>query len=195
MWKKLCLRRLLKNNKGFTLVEVILSISLISLISLTVFYLLSHSILTSNTSNYKDEILSNGRYGFEYISGELRRADKIISPIKISGFNTLYPQNLGFIIYNYNEDKNPKGNHEYTSYYIKEGVLYRIKCRKVDKKYPDSVYFEKASGINFLSENIKKNNTFVDFEKNIIGLNFTVGDKDFSYKFNSVFNMNCIIDY
>lgn len=196
MWKKLQLKRRLKSNKGFTLIEIIFSMFLIAFISLTIFYLLNYSIATSNVSNYKDEILSKGRYGFEYISGEIHRADKIIDASKIIGFNSRYPENLGFVIYNYNEtDNNPKGNHEYTAYYIKGDILNRIKCRKIDEKYPDATYFGREAGVNFLSENIIENNTFVNFQTNIISLSFIVGNDTSAYKFESIFNMNCITDY
>lgn len=172
------------------------SISLVGLILLICSLLIDFSILTSNSSYYKDEILSKGRYGFEYISGEIRRADKIIDSGKINGFNSNYPENLGFIVYNYNDtDNNPKGNHEYTSYFMSDDILYRIKCRKVDEKYPDSNYFIKKSGINHLSDNIKENKTMVDFQANQIVLSFTIGLKELTYEFESTFNMNCPTDF
>lgn len=196
MWERLYLKRRLGNSKGFTLIEVVLSIFLTFIISLTVFYLLSYSIATSNTSNYKDEILSHGRYGFEYIAVEIRNADKIIHPNKIAGFNSKYPENLGFIIYNYRTvDNNSNGNHEYTSYYMSKDALHRIKCRRVDEKYPNSSYFSSESGVNYLSEGIKENNTTVNFPGNTIRLSFTLGNDEHSYEFESIFNMNCPTDY
>lgn len=196
MWRRLHLKHLLKNKKGYTLIELLVSISLMAVILLIVSSLINFSIITSSNSYYRDEILSKGRYSFEYISGEIRRADKIIDTNKINGFNSKYPDNLGFIIYNYNDiDKNPKGNYEYTSYYIGDDVLYRIKCRKIDEKYPSVDYFIKESGINFLSDNIWENNTMVDFQANNIILSFIIKDYNFSYEFESVFNMNCPTDY
>lgn len=190
------LKHLLKNKKGYTLIELIVSISLMAVILLIVSSLISFSILTSKNSYYRDDILSNGRYSFEYISGEIRRADKIIDSNKINGFNSKYPYNLGFIIYNYNDtDKNSKGDYEYTSYFMSDDILYRIKCRKVDEKYPTVDHFIKESGINFLSDNIRENNTIVDFQANNIVLSFIIGDDEFSYKFESTFNMNCPTDY
>lgn len=196
MWKKLYLNHRLKNSKGFTLIETVLSIFLISIISLTIFYLLNYSIATTNTSNYKDEILSHGRYGFEYIAVEIRNADKIIHPRKIVGFNTKYPENLGFIIYNYRTtSSNPNGNHEYTSYYMSDDALHRIKCRRSDTKYPNSTYFSSESGVNYLSEGIKENNTIVDFEANTIRLSLVLGNDEHTYEFESIFNINCPTDF
>lgn len=196
MWKKLYLKHRLRNNRGFTLIEVVLSIFLLSIISLTVFYLLNYSITTSNISSYKDDVLSYGRYGFEYVSAEIRNADKIIHPSKIVGFDSKYPENLGFIIYNFRTDgNNANGNHEYTSYYMNGEALHRIKCRRVDEKYPNSTYFSSESGVNFLSEGIMENNTTVDFPANTIRLSFILGNNQNSYEFESMFNINCPIDF
>lgn len=195
MWKKLRLKHLLKNNKGYTLIEVILSIFLICIILLLSLNLLNYSIITSNTSNYKDEILSGGRYGFEYIIGETRNADKIIDSRKIRDFNTRYPMNVGYIIYNYYEDSHLGEDHEYTSYFIDGGTLYRIKCRKPDESYPDLNYFRTNSGVNFLCENIRESNISIDFQSNILNLDFIVGNDESSYKFNTKLNINCPTDY
>src|SRR5699024_5611505 len=106
------------------------------------------------------------------------------------------PLNLGFVIYNYNRtDDHPDGNHEYTSYYMSDDIIYRIKCRTADEEYPNSEYFTAKSGVNFICENIKENNTTIDFEANIIDLNFIVRNKEFSYEFKSIFNMSCLTDY
>lgn len=192
MWKNLYLKHPLRNRKAFTLIEVIISIFLISLISLVLFSLLNHTILISNISHKKDDILSNGRFGFEYISREIQRADKVIDSNKFSGFSKDYPTNLGFVIYNYNDDNHPNGNHEFTSYYISKGELFRIKGRRQTDKYPSNI---EKSGVNFLCGYVQKSQTFVNFESNFIDLHLIVGNDEFSYNFRSLFNINCETDY
>lgn len=190
-WKILYLRRLLKSRQGYSLIEAIISIFFIGIIILSVVSFLNFSIVTSNESDYKDEILSNGRYGLEYVIGEIKKADKIIDSRLIEDFNFKRPSNLGFVIYNHYENK----EHEYTSYYIDGDVLYRIKCRKTDAKYPDGIYFINDGGVNFLSEYIWEDKTSIDFQNNIINLSFLVGNEDYSYDFTTSIYLDCPIDY
>lgn len=190
--------RLLRDKKGYSLIEVILSIFLISIITLTAFSLLNFFTITSKKSNFEDAVLSNGRYAFEYIIDEIKRADRIVSSEKFSGLNDKYPKNLGFVIYNY-EDKVYKDiPHGYTFYYVNEdnNSLYRIKLRRGHTNYPSSNTFANSGGINFLSDNVKDiSNIEVNFQSNIIHLDFIFGTEEFSYDFSTIESIYCETDY
>ena len=195
---RLGLRHPSENNKGFTLIELVLSLSLISLILLMVFNLMQYTIMTSNVSNYKDEILTNGRYGLEYMINEIKKADKIIDSSKIRNFNIDYPNNLGFVIYNYYKgDSNQADRHEFTSYYARDRTLRRIKCSRDIKEYQDiRIFSSLSSGDNFLCEYlIDVSNTKVNFQDEIINLNLVVGNAEYSYEFNTMVNISCTTDY
>lgn len=195
---KLALKHRSENNKGFTLIELILSLSLISLILLTVFNIMHYSIMTSNVSRYKDEILTNGRYGLEYMINEIKSADKIIDSNLIQSFNTEYPNNLGFVLYNFHKgSSNEAERHEFTSYYVRNNRLQRIKRSRDSGEYENiRIFSPLSSGDNPLCGYvIDASKTDVNYQDEIINLKIVVGNDEFSYEFKTMVNISCIMDY
>lgn len=192
------LKHRLGNSKGFTLIELVLSLSLISLTLLTVFNLIHFTARASNSINSRDKVLTNGRYGIEYIANEIKRADKIIDSSKIRGFNKDYPNNLGFVIYNfYKGNAKEADRYEFTSYYINSKVLRRVKCSSDSGDYENiRIFIPGKIGDNFLCEYVVDvSKTEINFQKEIINLNILVGDEEYSYEFNTKLHISCFMDF
>lgn len=128
--------------------------------------------------------------------GEIEKADKIIDSKKVKGFESEHKNNLKFVIYNYNREKS-KDNHEFTSYYVKDNTLNRIKSIKNSGDYTNTNIFSGlGSGNNFLCDNVKDvSKTLVNFEDKLINLSLIVGDESLSYEFETILSINCLVDY
>ncbi len=103
MWS---IRHTYHRNRGFTLIEVILSLAICSLIIVPIFSILDFSIDACTIGEEKDQLMLNGRYAIEYIKNEIKTADKIISSDKIKSLKTKYPTNIGFVIMIVDEENN-----------------------------------------------------------------------------------------
>ena len=86
------------NKKGFTLLELILGIGIMSLLIITFYTILTFNLKVNEKALLEDEILLNGRYILEYIKGEINSADKIIVSDKFEGLDGKFPNNIGFVI-------------------------------------------------------------------------------------------------
>ncbi|HHY70203.1 MAG TPA: prepilin-type cleavage/methylation domain-containing protein [Thermoanaerobacterales bacterium] len=97
-----------KNIKGFTLIELILSLGLLSLVLITAFTLYSAGRKAYERENYELFVQQNARQAFLWLSTSVRQAKsvEIISENKI---------------------KTITGNREVITYYFENGVLYRRK--------------------------------------------------------------------
>lgn len=185
---------------GFLLLELILSITLASILILSFYSMLQYTTTASILGEKYDEIILNGRYGIEYIKEEIKSADKIISTSKIKNFNIKYPKNFGFVIvqdmydHRYSTDSSgePKDRYRFISYYLNGNVIQRIACTQ--DSYPAA---DNLSGHNVLSENVLSiNDSSVDFENKLIHLSLSLGnEKKELYKFKSTVYINCTTDY
>src|SRR5699024_9682374 len=92
----------------------------------------------------EDEVLLNGKYGFEFIKKEVSSADKIIPSYRIENLNFQYPSNIGFVILTISQEDR-KDNYNYSTYYLREDELRRISTNQDSSKYPKSNDF---SGYN-----------------------------------------------
>lgn len=179
-------------DKGFTLIELILSLAIYSIIALSLFSLLKYSINSCNLGNMEDEVLLNGRYALEYIKREIKAADEIVSAEKFDSLNELYKDNFGFVIMNYNPGVTCKYN--YSTYYFKDNKIYRIATNRIDDKLPKGSYF---SGHNEIAEYIISiEDTSIDFNTKIINLSFVLGaNKGKEILLESKLSIRCPIIY
>lgn len=182
-------------NKGFTLIEVILALAIISVIILPLFSILDFSIKACTAGEQTDELMLNGRYAIEYIKNEIKSADKIISSDKIEGLKAKYPTNIGFVIMISDIGETGKIlSRNYITYHTKNDILVRIARSVEGEKYPSANYLGGYNDMCELVEGI--GNTKFTPEQSIISL-------DFKFKHESGKNLElktdiyirCPIDY
>ncbi len=152
------LKLVFQNRRGFTLIELVLGMLLISMLIITLYTCLSFTLKLNEKSIIEDEMLLNGRYILEYIKEEISSADKIISSSYFKDLNKKYPRNIGFVILkidmgldNKNTDKNKFNLYSYTTYYFQDDAIIRINAkRKVNK---DRVFSTEKTSIIFPTAN------------------------------------------
>lgn len=180
-----------RNNKwsdGFTLLELLLALSISSIIVVCLYSILSFTINTCKLGSGEDEVLLNGRYAIEYIKREIKSAEKVISIDKCEGLNQKYEDNIGFVIMRYIPNANYKYN--YSSYYLKNDIIYRIVANKNNDKYPDRNSF---GGHNEVAEYVKSiEGTSINFKTKTIDLVFILkGENGREIKFRSKLSIRC----
>ena len=67
----------MKNNKGFTLIELIIAIALINIILPIIFLALTFSFKTFEIQNERTNIISNARITMNYLTREIRKANVV----------------------------------------------------------------------------------------------------------------------
>lgn len=155
-------------NKGFTLIEIILSLGICSLIMVPILGILDFSINACNKGEEKDQLMLNGRYAIEFIKDDIKTADKIISSSKFRGLETKYPTNIGFVILIVDENNGNK-TFRYITYHNKNDKLVRLASTRVDNKYPSYIYFDGNNDICEFVDNIGE--TKFDTDNSMIYLN------------------------
>lgn len=189
MWsiKHSCLK-----NRGFTLIEVILSLAICSLIIVPIFSILDFSIDACIIGEEKDELMLNGRYAIEYIKNEIRSADKIISSDKIKGLKIKYPTNIGFVIMIVEGENNNK-TYRYITYHTKNNKLVRLACSRLDSNYPSYIYFDGNNELCEFVDNI--DDSKLDTENSMIYLDFKFKYNKEKLELKSDIYIRCPIDY
>ena len=187
MWS---LRLIFRKNKGFTLIEFLLSLGLTSIIILSLLSILDFSKKASIIGNETDELMLNGRYALEYIKKEVKSADMILPSGKINGLNGVYQENVGFVIVT----KEGQGKRFTTYYRKKDGGLYRISGLVTKDEYPS---YTALQGHNEVCEYIESiDDTRLDQENKIIYLELKLqsnSGQELDFKTN-IF-IRCPIDY
>lgn len=182
------IKHILSKNKGFTLIEVMLALGISSMIIIPLFTILNFSVKACDLGEQKDDLILNSRYAIEFIKGEVKVADKVISSKQISGLNEKYPSNLGFVIMIREED-----NFRYITYYVKDSKLLRIACTRRVDKYPIESNF---GGHNIISEFIDDiEQCQLDEESSIIILDFKFKHKDEELRLKTDIYIRCPMDY
>lgn len=175
-----------KRNDGFTLIEILLSLAIASMISVSIYSMLGSSFkINKNFEDLRDLDLK-ASYAIEFIKGEVRTADKIIKSSSIAGFSHKYQDNLDFIIV-----REINGLSSYVSYYLKNGKLVRISLND-QVSHPNASNF---SGNNILCENVL-NISGSEFypDKRKIKLKFKLGFEDnFEDSFESTIYVRCLV--
>lgn len=157
------------NRKGgFTLIELILSMAIMSILVLCIYSILNFTTNACKIGEEKDEIMLNGQYAIEYIKEEIREAEKIISIDYFSDLKRDYEDNIGFVIMRY-FPKSPE-KYNYSTYYLKNNRIYRLARNTNLDSFPKASSF---SGHNLLAENVESiEETSINYENNTIDLNF-----------------------
>lgn len=180
---------ILLENRGFTLIELPIGICIIGIIVLSLYFMFNYSVKVAQIGEEKEEILLNGRYAIEYIKKEIRQSEEIISTSKFGGFNEKFKENFGFVL-KINKDDDRK----YVSYYLKNGIIYRIVSTNTNTRYPS---VESFHGYNRIVENvISIEGSRANFQNDKIVLNLLMGgewNKNIELK-TEVF-MRCPTDY
>lgn len=182
-----------RKGKGFTLIEIILALSISSIIIVPIFSILDFSIKSCAKGDDKDQLMMNGRYAIEYMKNEIKSADKIISPDKIEGLNKKFPNNIGFVIVKIKEE-NTFDKYTYILYHQKNNNIVRVAYNSAEDKYPKA---NSTHGNNDLCEFAYCiSNTKVDIENSMIYL-----ELDFKHnngeilKLKSDIYIRCPIEY
>lgn len=174
---KFCFRRKIK---GFTLLELIVSVS----ISLIIFTVITSIIgLTGKTlenSIIRNTINNNGEYALDYIEKETRRS---INIFPIDKYNIkAHKKNLGFLLeIKPYQDKN---NYQYIYYYLDNRTLMRC---SIGLENPIEEGIKKINtGNNNIAENIKDiSKSYYSEEDKIIHLNIQCENNEIEKNYKS----------
>lgn len=183
------IRRFYLQNKGFTLIELILVMAISSLIVLPLLSILDFSNKSCASTEVKDELILYANFAIDYVKYEIKSADTIISSDKIKDLNTKYPTNIGFVI---RIDDGVAEASRYVTYYTERNKLIRIACERGSEKYPKSTDFK---GFNELCEFVESiNKTKFNGENSIINLDFCFNNR-WSFNIKSDIYIRCETDY
>ncbi|QQY80599.1 prepilin-type N-terminal cleavage/methylation domain-containing protein [Keratinibaculum paraultunense] len=170
------------NVKGFTLIEVLLTIAIISILTTICYSILKYTTMVCRKEDMEDDVLLNGKYAIEHIKKEIQTADKIINIDNFKGLSDKYDKNIGFVIFHYFPEKELKYN--YSTYYLKNNSIYRIAINTNSKSYPIGNAF---GGHNKVADYVVSiDGTSINFNSNIIELFFILQN---IYGGNTVFNV------
>lgn len=192
--KKMIFRKKNKNDSGFSLIELLLALSIGSIVFLSLYSLLNFTINVCKAREGEDEVLLNGRYAIEYIKKEIESADRIID-IKIDPFNKIddkYGENIGFVIMtDVSQDKSGK-KYNYSTYYMEKDKIRRIALNVENDKYPQIEGYGNM-GHNVIAEYILSfGDTKIDFNSGLIDLCFVFKkDKNKAINFNTKIKIRC----
>jgi|GEM_PF-529560 len=192
----------IRSKEGFSLIELILTLSISSIIILSACSMLNYALNICSTMEEEDDILLNGRYAIEYIKREIRRAEEIID-IKHERFYDLHLKNrdnIGFVIMKRepNPDEGETNGKDYiynfSTYYVKNNTLYRIAANNSSKSYPRPIFF---GGHNVVAEHVASfKQTNIDFKAKIIDLCLTLrGDRSKETSFDTRIQIRCPVIY
>lgn len=67
----------MKNRKGYSLLEIILVLALISIVIGLIFSILSFSQNNFNNQNKKSDNITNARFTMDYLTREIRKSNKV----------------------------------------------------------------------------------------------------------------------
>ncbi len=184
------------NNKGFSLLEMVLSISLICILLSSVFSIFKFTFNTLTKGDEIDTALLNGRYAIEYIKNEIMSADKIYSSSKFTNLDYNYPDNIGFVIvekeFNYRNSKIDSINYNYKTYYKKNDELIRIAYNTPNDSLFEGDLF---SGHNQVCSGvIDLKSSSLDIENNLIYLSINVAQGKESLNLETTINLRCPIE-
>jgi prepilin-type N-terminal cleavage/methylation domain-containing protein len=99
------------NNKGFTLIEVIVSMILVGIVVSVIFMPINFSFLNHGSLHEKAYIMSDTRYAMDYLTRQIRQSSQVeVTGNKIRTDSGVYGQEEG---QNEREIKNILGIHEF----------------------------------------------------------------------------------
>lgn len=194
MFNRFNINHRLKNKRGFTIIEFIVSFGILSIVMASMFNILSYSLKASSKGQDMDELLLNGRFGVEYIKEELRNADRLISADNIVNLNTMYPDNIGFVVFKDSGVEGSDTRYNFSTYYSKDNKLIRIAINLKNSAYPEA---KSLSGFNEVSEGVLSiSNTRVDKENRLVFLDISMGyEEDIFHSFKSCLYLETDFDF
>ncbi len=184
----------LENKRGFTIIEFMVSFGILTLIIASMLNILNYSLKASSRGKDMDELLLNGRFGVEYIKEELRNSDKLISADNIPNLNTMYPDNIGFVIFKDSGVEGSDTRYNFSTYYSKDNKLIRIAINKKSPSYPEA---KNLAGFNELSEGvISISNTRTEVDNKLVFLDISMGyDIDIFHSFKACLYLEKDFDF
>ncbi len=194
MLKRYNINHLLQSKKGFTIIEFIIGFSILSIVLAGIFSILTYTTKASTQGQDMDELLLNGRFGIEYIKEELKNADMLISSDNILNLNSLYPENIGFVIFKDSGLINSDTRFNFATYYSKDNKLIRVATNRKFPIYPEGKNF---SGFNEVCEGVLSiANTRVEVENKLIYLDISMGfEEDLFHSFKSCLFLDKDFDF
>lgn len=181
------IRQAYANNKGYTLIELILGIFIISILVTSMHSILLFTTNAMEKSDIDDLALYNGRYALDYIQNEIFNSDMIVSSSKFGDLDFVFPNNIGFVSMekkiSYHSNGRVKDvNYNFRTYYQSNDELIRIAYNTPNENLFDtrlfSGYNQVCEGVNYLSNNS------MDIESNLINLyiDFSRGNKALAFQ-------------
>lgn len=188
------LKRSRNANKGYLLMELLLALTVGSLIIISFYTTLNFVVNSCKFGDIENEILLNSRYAIEYIKRDIKTADKVMDINIIPGLNERYKNNIGFVVMKYNPNLKSEMKYNYSTYYLEDDNLYRAAANRGVPKYPRYTSF---SGKNLVAEFVVSiDETKVDWEKQLISLSFLLGGENIqNTEFKTNLKIRCPIDY
>ncbi len=190
MWS---IRQLLRNKKGFTLLELLCTICIGSIVVGICLSMLTYSSKSNVSAEQTDELLYNGNFAIEYMKYEIQNADKIIDCENVPALNSLYPNNIGLVVMEYQPKYSGVDKYVYFTYYIQNNRLYRL-SKRFDGEV--AIIGEALTEKNELCESIESfGDTYIDWDNKMLYLDLEICDKRLEDRFKSTILLNCSLDY
>ncbi len=177
-----------RRSKGFTLLEIIISIGLMSLIISIVFALINFVSLSSERVLGSDDTLLNGRHALDYILADANESISIMPIDSINNLDSKFENNMGFVLRKSIDANGEEGEGEGESkkyryvFYTKSGdSLIR---RTFDSPLYDPPTYNSNGGNNNLLNDVESiSNCVYDEYNNVLVLSIIVKDKKTSKKY------------
>lgn len=160
-----------KKNRGFTLIEVLLVISIIGIIMFPIGNYLNSIIFIENSIRNKDKLIREGKFGILFIDYEIRNSKKIYDVEEMKGYRREF-DDFGFLI---ELDQGIKNQSTYILYYKKANRIRRRALNREANKCPNfsTISNNAYTGDNIILENIADIDVNYNKETNIIS--FCIG--------------------
>lgn len=161
------------DNKGFSLMELILGICLIAILISTIYSLIYFTGSIFKKGEAMDTALFNGRYAIEFIKDELLSADRVICSSKFDNLDTMIPNNIGFVSMEKQIRYSKEGiirdvNYNFRTYYQKGDELIRIAYNSPNDSQWEGALF---SGYNQICKGFNGfGSSKLDMENNMVHL-------------------------
>ena len=188
------LKGVYSDKRGFTLIELIVGIVVISILFSSIYSLLFFTNRVTDKADHVDTLLYNGRYAMEYIKGEIIAADKVICSSKFEDLDRIYSSNIGFVTMEEQCQYDKLGhitnvNYNFRTYYQKKDELIRIAYNTPNKSLLDGKLF---SGNNLISDGLRSlNHSILDVDNNLIKLFIELEQGDAELVLESTINLRC----
>ena len=182
------------DKRGFSLMELILGICLLSILISTIYSLMYFTGNIFKKGEEMDTALFNGRYAIEFIKDEIISADKVICSSKFENLDTVIPNNIGFVSMEEQIRYSGEGiirdvNYNFRTYYQKEDELIRIAYNSPNNSRWDGNLF---SGHNQICKGLSNFGTSkLDMENNVIHLFIDMALEQGSLILETTINLQC----